>query len=132
MSQKVTVISDTAAWASAAFSDHKVLFEHSLGFSSDAVHVLAGVAIQVAVAMLIRRTLAHWLPLTVVIMLEFANEANDLLQEQWPSAAMQLGEGMKDILLTLAVPVCLFLLARFRPSLFARPAQPSQRSSIQP
>ena len=49
--------------------------------------------------------------------LELANEANDLRVEQWPQPGMQYGEGAKDIILTMALPLLLFLVARKRPKL---------------
>ena len=95
----------------------KLFLEHSAGFSMDALHVIAGVLIQLAVAALFRTTVARPLPLIVVFLLELLNEWNDLRVEQWPDAGMQYGEGAKDLLLTMLLPVLLFLVARNRPKL---------------
>ena len=95
----------------------KLFLEHSAGFSMDALHVIAGVLIQLAVAALFRATVARPLPLIVVFLLELLNEWNDLRVEQWPDAGMQYGEGAKDLLLTMLLPVLLFLVARNRPKL---------------
>ncbi|MBH9538468.1 hypothetical protein [Novosphingopyxis sp. YJ-S2-01] len=104
-------------WLGEAASRYKMLFEHMLGFSSDALHVLVGVALQLFVAWVSRRSLAHTLPWLTVVMLELLNEGNDLLTEIWPDPAMQAGEGLKDLLLTIALPTLLLVIARKRPSL---------------
>jgi hypothetical protein len=47
------------------------------------------------------------------------NEAGDLWVEQWPEPAMQYGEGLKDIVLTMFLPTVLILVARFRPGILS-------------
>lgn len=94
----------------------KLFLEHSAGFSMDALHVIAGVLVQFAAAALFRTTLARPLPLIVVFLLELLNEWNDLRVEQWPDRGMQYGEGAKDLVLTMLLPVLLFLVARHRPN----------------
>ena len=90
----------------------KLLVEHASGVSMDALHVVAGVVIQVAVAALLRSSLGSWRPWLVVLVLELANEAMDLWVERWPHPGMQIGEGVKDIVLTMALPTLLLLAAR--------------------
>ena len=114
---------DALAWASEAFANQKMLLEHSIGFHNDALHVFAGAAIQIAAAFILRRTLADLLPVGAVVILELGNEANDLLAAIWPIPAMQLGEAIKDMFLTVALPMVLFCLARWYPRLLSdRPA----------
>jgi hypothetical protein len=127
MTAERSELGEAVAWASAAFSDYKTLFEHSIGFHNDGLHVLLGVALQIAVALIFKKSLAHWFPWITVLALAVANEANDLLVERWPSAAMQLGEGLKDVVLTLAVPTLLLILAKWRPALLI--GDPPRRSA---
>ena len=95
----------------------KLFLQHSAGFSMDALHVIAGVLLQMLVAALFRTTLARPFPLIVVFLLELANEANDLRVEQWPQPGMQYGEGAKDLVITMILPVVIYLVARHRPKL---------------
>lgn len=98
----------------------KTAFEHSIGFSHDAVHVLAGVVLQIGIAAALRSSVSRPLPYLVVLALELLNEANDLRVETWPETGMQIGEGLKDIILTMALPSLLLILTRKRPGLFRR------------
>ena len=97
----------------------KMFLVHATGFSMDALHVIAGVLIQLAVAALFRSSVARPLPLLAVLGLEIVNEISDFTVELWPSLAMQLGESAKDIIMTMVLPTVLFLIARRRPALFA-------------
>jgi hypothetical protein len=99
----------------------KEFLAHSLGFSMDALHVVGGVVLQLGAAWLMRRPVADWRPLLAVLAIELANEAYDLQVERWPDPAMQYGEGAKDVLLTMLVPLVLLAVARFRPRLLTRP-----------
>ncbi len=109
----------------------KQFLEHSSGFSMDALHVIAGVLIQLGAAWLLRRSLADWRPFLVVLAVELANEINDFRVERWPEPAMQYGEGARDIALTLLLPLVLLVLARIRPQLFTgrAPAARAKRSA---
>lgn len=95
----------------------KLFAEHSTGFSMDALHVIAGVVLQLAAAAIFRSSLARPLPLLVVLALELLNEAYDLRVEKWPLPGMQYGEGAKDIVMTMLLPLLLFLVARRHPKL---------------
>ena len=96
----------------------KMFIEHASSISSDAMHVFAGVFIQLLVAILSRRTVSNWLPWFVVLGLGLLNEFIDLWMEQWPDLAMQYGESAKDMLLNMALPTLLMLVVRVRPDLF--------------
>ena len=98
----------------------KMFIEHASVISSDAMHVLAGVLIQLLGALLFRRSVASWWPWSGVLALTLLNEFIDLWMEQWPDLAVQYGESAKDILLTMALPTLLLAAARFRPQLFRR------------
>ena len=95
----------------------KTFIEHAISFSDDALHIFAGLLVQIAVAALLRRSLASGWPWAAAMALELGNEWVDLAIERWPVPAEQYGEGMKDIILTMAVPTLLLAIARLRPRL---------------
>jgi diacylglycerol kinase len=95
----------------------KLFVEHASGISMDALHILVGFAVFILAAQLLKRTVASALPWLAVLVLELANEAYDLHVELWPDPWSQFGEGAKDIMLTMALPTLLLVLARWRPGL---------------
>jgi|KBSSwiStaDraftv2_1062776.scaffolds.fasta_scaffold3700808_2 hypothetical protein len=95
----------------------KLFLEHASGFSMDALHVIVGVVVQLAVAFLLRTSVARPLPLLAVLVLELINEASDFRVEIWPQPGMQFGESAKDVILTMTIPTLIFLVARYRPKL---------------
>ena len=103
--------------AEQAWHDLKTFVEHSIGFNHDALHVLAGAIVQLLAAFLLRTSLRDVRPLLAVLALELLNEWHDLRVETWPDMGMQLGEGAKDILLTMSLPLLLLILARKCPGL---------------
>ncbi|HZF44923.1 MAG TPA: hypothetical protein VEZ26_01200 [Sphingomonadaceae bacterium] len=109
-------LSAVEAW----WGDSKTLVEHSVGFSHDALHVLAGPCIQLLTAAILRTSIRSPWPWFVVLLLELANEWHDLRAEHWPDPQMQWGEGVKDVILTMALPTLLLALGRFAPSLFGQ------------
>ena len=96
----------------------KLLLEHASGISMDAFHILIGVAAQLSFAALFRVPLKSWRPWLFVFALLLLNEAGDLWVERWPQPAMQYGEALKDIVLTMLLPSLLLLCARRTPQLF--------------
>lgn len=106
----------------------KMFIEHASIVSSDALHVLVGIGIWVIAALVLRRSLASWLPWLVVLAAILFNEGVDLWVEHWPDAAMQYGEGAKDLLLTMTVPTVLLFMVRWTPGLFQpRPGPRARR-----
>jgi hypothetical protein len=101
----------------------KMFIEHASIVSSDALHILVGVGIWVIAGLILRRSLASWLPLLVVLAAIVYNEGVDLWVERWPDAGMQYGESAKDFLLTMTVPVVLLIMIRLTPSLFQQRAK---------
>ena len=97
----------------------KSFIEHSLAVDHDALHVLVGLMAWLAIAMISRRPFSSLRPFLWLCALILWNETVDLWVELWPDLARQLGEGMKDILLTIFMPGLLMLLIRRRPQLFA-------------
>ena len=97
----------------------KLFIEHSLSFSHDSLHVMAGVLLWLVFGLLLRRPLTRWLPWLCVFAVILWNEAVDLWVEQWPDPGQQYGEGARDLLLTMIVPTLLMWVARVRPELFS-------------
>ena len=90
----------------------------------DALHILAGFGVFLLLVALARRGFGSRWPLLILLVLELFNEAYDLSVERWPDLGMQLGEGAKDILLTMALPALLTSIARWRPDLlWSKPQQ---------
>lgn len=103
----------------------KLFVAHVSGVSMDALHVIVGILVHLAAAAALRSEISRWRPWLLLLGLELANEAGDLFAERWPHPGMQLGEGTKDLLLTMLMPTLLMLGARYRPSLFSA-ATPSE------
>ena len=94
----------------------KLFVEHASGISMDALHMLVGFGLFLLAARLLKRPLGSFLPWFALLLIELANEAYDLGVEIWPTFASQLGEGAKDILLTMALPSLVLAIARWRPA----------------
>jgi predicted Na+-dependent transporter len=92
----------------------KLFVQHATGWSMDALHVVLGVLLQLLVAGLLKSSVSRVLPLAAVLAAAVLNEWSDLALEQWPDAGIQYGESVKDIILTMLLPVMLHLLARRR------------------
>lgn len=95
----------------------KLFLEHASAISMDALHILIGFALFLFAALILKRTVAGFLPWLATLILEIGNEAYDLTVELWPDPGSQLGEGAKDVVLTMALPTLLLLIARWRPAL---------------
>lgn len=97
----------------------KTLLERTIAFHDDALHVIVGVLLQFVAAALLRRPVSRAAPWLAVLVLELANEASDFRHELWPppERSAQMGEGLKDILLTMFLPTVLVLVARRFPGL---------------
>jgi hypothetical protein len=94
----------------------------ALTVQKDALHVYAGFLIQVAAALVFRKSLAHWLPWLAVLAAELANEAMDLrFGEEAQYQEWQWIGARHDLINTMVLPTLLLLLCRFAPALF-RPA----------
>ena len=98
----------------------KILIERTAGFSHDAIHVLVGGAGPIAIAFLTRRTVANWFPWLVMLALILFNETVEIWIERWPDKMLQYGDGLKDILLTMALPTILLVTARLMPQIYVR------------
>lgn len=102
-----------------SFYDTKLFVERSVFFSSDSLHVLTGVIIQLAAGMLLRRSVSSCVPWFVVLTLACLNELIDLVFDHWPTRPIQYGESAKDLILTMILPTVLLFAARRAPDLFS-------------
>ena len=93
--------------------------EHATGLDMDALHVHAGVALQIAAALILRRPLRSPWPWLVVLGAEMANEIYDYTYEVWPGdeRRIQLAEGIRDLWNTMVIPSLILLVARYAPAL---------------
>ena len=96
----------------------KLFIEHASGISMDALHILVGFMLFLLAALVLKRTVADFLPWLATLVLQIGNEAYDLAIEIWPDPGSQIGEGAKDVMLTMALPTLLVVVARWRPHLF--------------
>lgn len=96
----------------------KSAVEHVAGHDDDWIHVVAGPLIQLVAALVMRQSVQRIWPWLVVLALELFNEWHDLVWDTWPNRQMQFGEGLKDILLTMALPTILLLASRHFPHWF--------------
>jgi hypothetical protein len=114
----ITRFAEGLIGAEISWSQMKTFVEHSAGFSNDALHVLLGCTVQILMAAIFRTSVASLRPWIVVFVLAIANEVYDLRTETWPDLWMQWGEGVKDVVLTMALPTLLSILVRYAPGLF--------------
>jgi len=109
-----TIVTD----AMGSWHQGKLFVEHAVTIQHDALHIIFGVAVWLAIAAIMRRPLSSrwpWLWLLAVIAW---NETVDLWTETWPDPGQQYGEGAKDLLLTMLLPTILGVLVRVAPGLF--------------
>ena len=112
-----------AEWTRAVAGDWyqvKLFLQHASGFSMDALHVVGGVILLLAIAFLLKSSVARPLPLLSLLGLQVLNEVSDFRVEIWPDPGMQIGESVKDVILTMFVPTLIFLVARYRPKLLVQ------------
>ena len=95
----------------------KLFIAHASGISMDAWHILVGVVAFLLIARLLDSNVGRLLPWLLLLAAELINEAYDIHIERWPDLGSQLGEGAKDIMLTMALPTLIALVARWRPRL---------------
>jgi hypothetical protein len=96
----------------------KESLELATGLDMDALHIYAGVLIQLVTAVALRRSLASPWPLVAVLVAVATNEYHDIAHDPWPEQRLQVAEGIKDGWNTMLLPTALMLLVRFAPRLF--------------
>lgn len=106
-------------WAGAGWFDLKMAAERSITFHDDALHVLVGTLLQLFAAIVLRSSIGRVGPWLIVLILELMNEWSDFGHEIWPRHMLsaQIGESIKDVFLTMALPTVLLLIARKFPKL---------------
>ena len=104
----------------------KEWLEAATWLDMDALHVHAGILVQLLSALLLRRSLRSPWPWLVVLVATIANEIYDLRFETWPEPdrPRQWAEGAKDVVNTMLVPTLLLLLARHAPRLITGASNP--------
>lgn len=112
----------TLVAAMASWHQGKLFVEHALTIDHDALHILAGLLIWLLAGIVSRRPLTAWRPWLFVFAVILWNEAVDLWVERWSDPGQQYGEGLKDLLLTMATPTVVMAAARLRPRLFDKSA----------
>lgn len=90
----------------------------------DALHIYAGVVVQLGVALATRRGLGRRLPWVAALLVALIVEAADIYVEIWPSAVMQGGKAVHDLVNTMIVPTLLFIYTRFVERRAAMPTKP--------
>ncbi|HEX5184905.1 MAG TPA: hypothetical protein VFW19_17335 [Allosphingosinicella sp.] len=101
----------------------KLWVEHAVGLNMDAIHVYAGLFLQLGAAIVLRKSLKSPWPWLVVAGVEFANEVYDYTYEVWPDRDIQFAEGLRDMWNTMVLPTMLLLLARYAPHLLVGRAE---------
>lgn len=92
--------------------------ELSTGLDRDSLHIYAGVGVQLAVALLCRRSLASPIPWFFVAAVALANEYYDyaFVLEALHGNQEIYDDAIRDIWNTLLLPSVLLLIARFQPN----------------
>ncbi len=117
------------AWFAAAVADQKTVFERASLINADGLHAMIGALLFVMFAAILRRRLSSAWPWLLVLLVELANEANDILHVGGAYPSIQLGESLKDICTTMSVPTLLVICTRLFPSLLVR-NQPREETDI--
>lgn len=97
----------------------KFWIERAVGLDKDALHIYAAFLIQVAAALLLRRSLGAKLPWSCVLAAVLINEALDLHAEVWPDHWQQYRASIHDIINTMVLPTLLLGMVRYLPKLTA-------------
>ena len=103
-----------------SFIELKEAIELTTGLSQDALHIYAAFIIQIAVAALSRRGLAHAFPWLCVLLAELVNEGLDIRSLPEGTEA-DLWASAHDIWNTMLLPTLLLASARLAPSVLRRP-----------
>ena len=103
--------------------EFKFDIERIVGLDKDALHIYAALLIQIATALLLRRSLGAKLPWLTVLAAVLINEQLDLHVEVWPDHWQQYRASIHDVLNTMILPTVLVVIARYVPGLFGMPAK---------
>jgi hypothetical protein len=95
------------------FQNFKLALVQVLGLSRDALHVYVGVSVFLITALLSGRSMrARW-PMIAVVLAACAGELLDAISDVSSRGHWRVGASVRDLVNTVAVPILLFLLARY-------------------
>ena len=104
-----------------------------IGLEKDALHIYFAFIIQVGTALILRRSLASWLPWLTVLAALLVNEYLDIFHgAETEVHAWQLRGSAHDIVNTMLLPTALLLLSRLAPSWLSEGANRAQREASDP
>lgn len=108
--------------------------EHATGLDMDALHVHAGMLLQLSAAIVLRRPLRSPWPWLAVLGAETINEIYDYTYEVWPGAErqIQLAEGIRDMWNTMVIPSLLLAVTRYAPHLLVGRSPAVEGSAADP
>jgi len=90
-----------------------------LFIAKDALHIYFAFVVQIAAAVIFRKSLASFLPWLTVLAFELVNEGLDMwLGEEAHLKQWQYDGARHDIINTMILPTALLLLCRYSPRLF--------------
>lgn len=103
------------------------------GLDRDALHIYVALLIQVIVALPMRRRMASFFPVFVVICAILLNEWADLqlLPQDKPFPQANIDAAVQDLVNSILLPVLLFLLSRFWPGLLLGRRKPESVMPMQ-
>ncbi|MEO9601233.1 hypothetical protein [Parasphingorhabdus sp.] len=96
----------------------KIWLEQFSGLDRDSLHIYAGVAIQLVVALFCRRSLASPIPWLFVVAIALANEYYDsfFVPDMLIRNRLYFDEAVRDMWNTLLLPSLFLVIARFFPN----------------
>lgn len=106
-----------------SWHEAKLFIEHAVTIQHDALHMIAGLILWLVICRLSGRPVLNWPPFLWTFAAAAWNEAVDLWTEIWPEPGRQFGEGVKDLVLTLAGPLIVMAAVRLWPRLFQAPTR---------
>ena len=80
-----------------------------LGISKDALHIHLGLAIFVALMLILRRAPSNLLPWLGVLAFELVNEAMDIFHWHEGAFSFEIGDSLKDLINTMIWPTLIML-----------------------
>lgn len=105
------------------WTQDKIALSVWTGIAPDALHVIGGLAVMLAAAIVLRRPPWHWQPWLAVLIVESVNEVYDLLQTHDPNDEGNIPASLHDMWLTMLWPTVILLIF---PWVVRRCAQPGR------
>jgi cell shape-determining protein MreD len=91
----------------------KILVMEATNLGKDALHIYVGLAVMLAVVILLKKSLADWRPLAAVLLAALAGEIWDVIDTFSHGGRPRFDANWKDVWNTMFWPTVFFLLARF-------------------